>query len=405
MCKTVLLAVLLFATACVPSSNPDSTRARVSLGWFSDQTVTIPGSKVSFRLVKIPFDGKLQPFLMGAHEVTWQECELFRKENRWWNSDDFHLMQYLLNGNKEYSETFRPTGPVVGMTWYTAVAYCEWLSEKTGCYFRLPTEREWEYVARAGDDQSVPLDDKAWHLGNSGGWIHPVGQKMSNSFGIHDMLGNAWEYVLEPPSPPGFDSVARGGSWRTPPEQGLATRRQTIEPDWFEADVNRPRRLRWFVDQQASQGMRLVAVAGSEDQEERKQYRARIEVRLDKTEQNLTVKFDTTCILCTRVRGTVKNVGDQAVDDLEVQFFPLDTDGNPHLMDKEDATIGLVTWGKVWPALSNSVFEGPHRRPLAPGETRTFEGIMPQSFDGESWVPPDPPRKFAARVANLRFSP
>src|ERR1043166_3277624 len=136
---------------------------------------------------------------MGAHEVTWQECELFRKEKRWWNSDDFHLMQYLLNGNKEYSETFRPTGPVVGMTWYTAVAYCEWLSEKTGCYFRLPTEREWEYVARAGDDQSVPLDDKAWHLGNSGGWIHPVGQKMSNSFGIHDMLATLGSMFLNPP--------------------------------------------------------------------------------------------------------------------------------------------------------------------------------------------------------------
>src|ERR1041384_4852214 len=88
-----------------------------------------------------------------------------------------------------------------------------------------------------------------------------------------------------------------------------------------------------------------------------------------------------------------------------IQYFPLNVDGSPHLMDMEVEQAGLLTWGKVWPALSNSAHEGAHRRPLAPGEMRTFEGMMPQSFDGEDWVPPDPPRKFAARVTNLRFCP
>jgi hypothetical protein len=355
-------------------------------------------------MVHIPTDGTLRPFSIGVQEVTWREMDLFRKQRRM-DGDEVEFSQALLEDRAPERKVFAPEHPAVTMTWHTAVEYCEWLSQKTGAYFRLPTEREWDYVFRTGDDASVPLEDKGWHRENAGGLTHPVGCKKPDRYGIHDLLGNAGEYALEPPSPPGLNYVLLGGSWRTPREEGLATRRQTIDPGWFECDPYRPHRMRWFVDLAPSQGMRLVRVAGTEDQEERKHYRDRIEVRLTEVDQKLTVRFGPFRVVCSRVKGTVKNLGDRAVDDLEIQYFPLNVDGSPHLMDMEVEQAGLLTWGKVWPALSNSAHEGAHRRPLAPGEMRTFEGMMPQSFDGEDWVPPDPPRKFAARVTNLRFCP
>jgi len=148
--------------------------------------------------------------------------------------------------------------PVVCVSWYGAVAYCNWLSSQQGltpCYgpvnnrgndpsvwrtwngYRLPTEAEWEYACRAGStaeyywgDPYPPdppnIGNYAWYDSNSGGNHHAVGQLLPNSFGLYDMSGNIREwcsdwseaYSLGPftnPTGPaaGSDRVYRGGSW------------------------------------------------------------------------------------------------------------------------------------------------------------------------------------------------
>lgn len=125
--------------------------------------------------------------------------------------------------------------PIVNVTWNDAVAYCEWLSKKTGKKYRLPTEAEWEFAARGGKKSknlkyagSANIDEVAWYDKNSNKQPQPVGTKQPNELGLYDMTGNVWEwcndwflhdyYVKSPAENPqgpakGNLRVQRSGSW------------------------------------------------------------------------------------------------------------------------------------------------------------------------------------------------
>ncbi|MEZ4776280.1 MAG: SUMF1/EgtB/PvdO family nonheme iron enzyme [Bacteroidia bacterium] len=141
--------------------------------------------------------------------------------------------------------------PIVGVSWYDAVAYCEWLSEQTGQRWRLPTEAEWEYAAGGssahrmeypGMDKESELEDYTWYISNSGGQMHPVGQKKPNRLGLCDMSGNVWDWcgdwygdypssdMSDPQGPEkGWFRVRRGGSWYF--VAGVLRRRSGVAPD------------------------------------------------------------------------------------------------------------------------------------------------------------------------------
>jgi formylglycine-generating enzyme required for sulfatase activity len=127
------------------------------------------------------------------------------------------------------------TDPAVCISWNDAKAYATWLSRKTQKTYRLLTEAEWEYVARAGTatrlffgtDESA-LAQYAWYKENSGGQTQPVGRKKANAFGLYDVYGNADQWVEDcehndytgAPSdgsawPSSFCSrhILRGGTW------------------------------------------------------------------------------------------------------------------------------------------------------------------------------------------------
>lgn len=149
---------------------------------------------------------KLDAFWMGAHEVTFDEFNLF-------------LQDADLSHNIPADGLTRPSTPYIDMTLgmgkaggfpansmqqYGALMYCRWLYHKTGIFYRLPTEAEWEYAARAGSTTVYPfgndekqLNEYAWYAANSNDKYQKVGLKKPNAWGLYDMLGNVAEWVLD----------------------------------------------------------------------------------------------------------------------------------------------------------------------------------------------------------------
>lgn len=142
--------------------------------------------------------------------------------------------------------------PVVGVSWNDAQAFVAALNrQETGARYRLPSEAEWEYAARAGSPDNRPfpvaeLGAHAWHLANSGDVPQPVGRLRANAWGLFDMLGNAWEWVADryqpdyyaaspaadPHGPPAGDRrVRRGGSYHCPPHLLRVNYRAADTPD------------------------------------------------------------------------------------------------------------------------------------------------------------------------------
>ena len=151
-----------------------------------------------------------KPFAVGKYEVTVGQFEEFANEtkhpnNEWRNPGDF-LKNVIVLGTKHPNNEWRNPGfkqsanhPVVKVSWEDAKVYTEWLSTKTGQNYRLLSEAEWEYVARAGTTTAYHFGEtispsQANHDKDKRGTVE-VGSYPANAFGLHDVHGNVWEWV------------------------------------------------------------------------------------------------------------------------------------------------------------------------------------------------------------------
>lgn len=307
-------------------------------GYMVPYQETIPGTEITFEMVPVPAGSfllgspeseagrgedegpqqkvEVPAFWMGKCEVTWAEYQIYMsmydvfKSFTDLRSDAERLknlsatQQFLDQESLEvdgvtaptplYDPSFTyypgedPDQPAVTMTQYAAKQYTKWISGILGKKYRLPTEAEWEYAARAGSasaycfgDDPEKLGDYAWFADNSDDETHAVGKKKPNAWGLHDMHGNAGEWVLDAyradhyeklaegtvsweaaiawPRVP-FPRVIRGGCWFD--EAALcrsAARYKSDDEEWTLSDPSLPKSPWWYTeDPSTGVGFRIV---------------------------------------------------------------------------------------------------------------------------------------------------
>lgn len=268
----------------------------------------IPGSDLSIDFVAIPGGNfvmgspeaeagrnadetqhsvEVSPFWMSTLEVTWDQFELFlyRETDAAFNTENREIdlaVDGIAGATMPYVNFNKPGYPLINVTQYAASTFCKWLSAKTGHFYRLPTEAEWEYASRAGNESAFSFDHSdlekhAWFKGNSSDQLQKGGKKEPNAWGLYDMHGNAAEWVID-----GYDSdfyqqsngaenpvffpeqlyprVVRGGSFKDDKDQLRAAARAHSSKSWKRRDPQIPKSLWWLTDAQHV-GFRVVRPA------------------------------------------------------------------------------------------------------------------------------------------------
>ena len=188
-------------------------------------------------------------YAMNEKEVTVGEYNEFVADTAYkTEAESGQGCAYYLNGEPvwEASLNWQNPGyeqkdnfPVVCLTYSDAKAYADWLSEKTGNEYRLPTEVEWEYAARAGTKTDYPWgNDIGNNLANCGWcgseWSNqspaPVGSFSANRFGVYDTVGNVWEWTQKTAGR--SDVAIRGGAWNFAPTLARASTRLILATDF-----------------------------------------------------------------------------------------------------------------------------------------------------------------------------
>ncbi len=349
-------------------------------GYLVPYVETIPGTEVTFEMVPVPGGEFLlgspageadrsddegpqvrvavEPYWIGKCEVTWAEYkaymemyEAFKKlqqlalnaaggadaKGAEWNLvlshardgkqadaanlDGVTCPTPLYEPDQTYSAGAEPEQPAVTMTQFAARQYTKWLSGITGRNYRLPSEVEWEYAARAGTttayswgDDAGELDRYAWFDENADYQLNAVGGKEPNPWGLHDMHGNVAEWTLDQYQADryaglggGAEPVAaadainwpaklyprtiRGGSWLdTADRLRSAARLGSEEDDWKLSDPNFPHSPWWYTEEPTlGVGMRIVRpLAPMADDEQRRAWDADI----DRTRREVKMRLN-----------------------------------------------------------------------------------------------------------------
>ncbi|SHF47414.1 Formylglycine-generating enzyme, required for sulfatase activity, contains SUMF1/FGE domain [Mariniphaga anaerophila] len=286
-------------------------------------TETIPNTTISFNMKAIPGGSfkigspadeqmrdadegpqkevKISPFFMAEIEVTWKEYLAFYEktaaEGRSTDTEGARTeddVDAISGPTPPYGQPDQNWGmgvrPAITMSFHAAETYCKWLSKVTGKTYRLPTEAEWEYAARAGSETPYFFEGQPKDFGEKGfigslfgkesdiinqyviyekngmGRTQEPDMVEANPFGLKNMLGNALEYcsdwyaedaftqladgAVDPKGPAtGEEHVVKGGSFRSPAgDVRSAWRDYTRTVDWLRTDPQMPKSIWWLSD-------------------------------------------------------------------------------------------------------------------------------------------------------------
>lgn len=284
---------------------------------FSSYSASIPGTEIKFKMMPVtggsfkmgssagekgrkPDEGPakeitVSSFWMGAYEVTYDEYDAFFKDETYTRNQP--AADAITRPSPPYIDLTLGMGkqggfPANSMSQYGALMYCRWLYKKTGTFYRLPTEAEWEYACRAGSQTAYPfgndtagLSNYAWYKNNSDNKYHKTGLKSPNKLGLYDILGNVAEWTLDQydenyfkrPETGSKDPVIKptsrhirtlkGGNYEDEATELRSAARLKSNPDWNRRDPQIPK-SRWWNADAPFIGFRIVRPAIKPDEEE-----------------------------------------------------------------------------------------------------------------------------------------
>ena len=290
---------------CIFSSN--FCFAQDSLKAFSEYIFTIPGSAINCKMMPIKAGSFLMgsnaaeknrnadegpqrnisiaAFWMDAKEVTRDAFDVFYADE---TTSENSKVDAITRPSPQYIDFSRGMGkeggyPVNSLSQYAAIMYCRWLYNKTGVFYRLPTEAEWEYACRAGStttyyfgNDEKQLDKYAWYKNNSDNKFQKTGLKLPNAWGLYDMLGNVCEWTLDQyqerrmdslqenaanpsaaPSIARYPKALRGGGYTEEANQLRSATRLKSDPLWNRRDPQIPK-SKWWLTDAPSVGFRII---------------------------------------------------------------------------------------------------------------------------------------------------
>jgi formylglycine-generating enzyme required for sulfatase activity len=331
------LLALLFLS-CSSSNDPsrivsrdgDTVKGETSITASMDTLrVRIPGSSVIFRMVPMPGgemmlgssvsevghqadEGptvrvRVSPFWIQDTELSFDAYALFRFAEKDTDSTSVDGKRLPVDAVARPSTPYEdpsfgmdgPGYPAVGMTQWGALQFARWLSEKTGRFFRLPTEAEWEYACLGGDDSQPPfgissetVDSYAWYEKNASNHLNTIATRRPNAAGIYDMNGNVAEWTLDQYEEGYYRSLSdsvrmpvdpwrvperlhprtvRGGNFTSSAEELRCARREESSMRWKRRDPQIPKSFWWNTDSPFV-GFRLVIPANPPTPDEQESF-------------------------------------------------------------------------------------------------------------------------------------
>jgi formylglycine-generating enzyme required for sulfatase activity len=276
----------------------------------------IPGTTVTIQLTELPAGSflmgspaneknrqtnegpqaqvSLDAFAISTYEISYEQYILYQDPN----SEPEPKLDAISRPSPPYIDFTQGMGkhggfPANSMSPYAALTFCRWLYEKTGVFYRLPTEAEWEYAARAGSKETYPFGKKsnilkeyAWFNENSEDKYHKIGQLKPNVWGLYDMLGNVAEWTMDEYADDYFTKIGKtaynpfieptniralhtvkGGSYQSPSEDLRPAARLKQDPVWNRRDPQIPKSKWWNTDAPFV-GFRIVKPAKQPSKEE-----------------------------------------------------------------------------------------------------------------------------------------
>lgn len=320
----IYIGVVFLTMGSCKSTAPVSNEPAQKQDALAEFTENIPLTDISFDMILIP-EGKfmmgsaateanrkqdegplkevsLDGFYMGKYELGWEVFELFFKQNQKLfetiEADKLNAIDAITRPSPPYEDPSYGMGkigyPAISMSTYSALVFCKWLSTVTGRFYRLPTEAEWEYAAKAGTttaysfgDDVSKLDDYAVYYKNSNDQYAKVGTKLPNPWGLYDMHGNVAEWTMDEYKENGYaisesknpwvkptvihPRVIRGGSWDDDAKVLRSSARVASSLNLQKRDPQIPKSFWWNTDSNFI-GFRLVSPKVQPSKEEQKQF-------------------------------------------------------------------------------------------------------------------------------------